>query len=1315
MKIPVSRPTHTLLVLLGTLFLLVDARAGLDRLHDDVRVLRADSQGLEMELRPRWTVFPTATGSLVRAAHCSDPDRPRRRLRVALPPGAQPSVTVTGVELRPCPGPLADAGLAALSPEPLLRWEPLPWGDLEVVELVLDLVRDGGVAASLVETLRLRVDFGGASTPGFASRLGEEERQAGLLNPRQAAQWAHRPQMLARDGGDAWDGSQWVRVPVTEEGLYQITAAQLSGLGLDATQVDPATAKLYGFGGRMIDESPASARASEFRPREIPLFREHDGDNRFEAGERLLFHGTGTSTLTPLASGAMGVQDHFYADTNVYWLLVGGVQPGREMEAIADASGATPFPLATVRWRGLVNQHSAYGETSARACFGDAFRQGTRALYAFDAPPTGATTLRLEYDFYPDLTMSQDNLAFEANGQALTLGFPHSTQVEGAASLGGERLELSVERLTDTGLPILLNWLMPSYEAPARFVNGRLSFELPAVAGSYQVTLLNPPASFWLVDVTDWDSLRVTRTATVVDRVKALPSGAGRARRYYGAGESALRTPEGISLATMPDLKSQAGSSRLIVVAPRIFLDAASDIVAAREAAGMSARLVALEDIYDEFNAGVPDPGALRNFLRHEWLNAVDPADFVLLAGNGHYDWRGLVAGGVPARMPAWYLYSTSTSDADPMIDDWFVQLETPTRLDMALGRIPANTADELRAYAAKLADYGSGQSAGAWRNRLLFVADDEHGENNEVTGFEMTHSQDTEELITTHIPPAFETERLYSFEYPSVYNPSVRVMEKPLAEARLVEELNAGVALVNFLGHGNNTTWTHEYIFNAPRHFPLMQHTGKPAVFIAATCSWAEIDLPIGEAFPQQLVNMEAGGAIGVLAATRKTGGFSNLNFVDDLFSVFFSREAGSGLHPAMGEAVRLAKNAGYDSNRRKYVWLGDPSLPPGFPQGEGALTGMSSGGQPSDTLYSHTLAGLTLATGAQGVVQPVAQGQGLLRARQAPVTRRHAYDPYTDSDIYHGLYLDYESPGALLFSGALDVVDGVAEARFVVPADVMASTRPAQVHFYCQGRAVDGRAADGRVFAQPPLAVNPNPGEDGVAPTLQLALNGPQWREEDWVAPNSAVLLSISDSSGVNLTGEIGHRIEVEIDGATALDLTGTFEYLRGSWTQGVARLDLPLLEPGRHHLRARAFDNFNNPGYAETDFQVLGEGTPQLAELVNHPNPVGESTRFTFQLLGALSLDPEPCEVQVYTVKGRRVAHERLALSSQGGFCWTEEWRPRNDRGEALARGVYLYRLSLPLPEVSYSLLDEDGQYVVRRQAGSRAEATGKLIVE
>lgn len=1287
-------------------------------LLDDVRVLRSDEQGLELLLTPAWRIAPSVPGqaALVRAAHCTDPDRPRRRLQLALPPGSAPVVTLLESRTRSCAGPLAEAGFTGANPEPELSWSRLPWGDLEVLALSVDLLRRNGPVLALTEELRLRIDYGPSRAPGFASRLGSLEL-SGLLNPVQAGHWARAP-LAGRDGAPVWDGTDWLRLPIAEEGLYTITPALLEQAGLQPAQLDPRAFKLYGYGGRMIDENPAAARNNEFVPREIPVIRETDGDGAFEAGERLVFYGRGTSALVPGATGAIGVQDHFYSDVNVYWLLVGGALPGREMAAIQDDSGDAPFLLPSVRWRGLLNEHKAYGETSARACMGDVFRAGTQATYSFSAPLAGgATTLRLEYDFYPDLVMNQDALQFEANGQVLTAeARPHNLQVEGTLPLSGDELRIGVERLTDSGNAILLNWLCPSFEAPARFVDGRLAFELPAAPGSYQVQLEDAPASFYLVDVTDFDSLRVTHGTLVVDRVKSLAADStlGRARRYFGMAESRLRTPTSATPAQMPDLKAQAGTTEMIVIAPAVFAEAAAELVAAKNQAGRtSARLVLLEEVYDEFNGGVPDPGALRNFLRHEWLNATQPAGYVLLVGNGHYDYRGLVAGGAPLRMPVWYLYSTSTTDADAMIDDWFVQLESASHLDMALGRLPANSADDVQAYTDKLLSYETAEVPGLWRNHLLFVADDEHGESGEVTSFEFTHSQDSEELIQYRVPGEFDTERLYLFDYPSVYNPSVRVLEKPLAEARLLAALNEGTALVNFLGHGNNTTWTHEYVFNAPRHFPLVQANGKPAVFLAATCSWAEIDLPIGEAFPQQLINMAGGGAIGVMAATRKTGGFSNVNFVDDIFTVFFSHDT-LGLRPAMSESMRLAKNVAYDQNRRKYIWLGDPSLRPGFPEGGGSVLGMTSGGAPSDTLYSHSLAGVEAVTLSEDDANPALTGEAIIRARQAPVARRHNYDPYTAGGAYHNEYLDYESPGALLFAGSAELALGRATPRFMVPADVTAGDRPAQLRIYYQGLTATGVEKDGLVYFQPPLALNPLPGMDGAAPALTLFLNGPQWRPDDWVAPNSQVVLAVSDSSGVNLTGEIGHRLEVEIDGGTPQDLTNSFEYQRDSWTAGEARLDLPQLEPGLHHLRARAFDNFNNPGYAEAEFHLLDTGTPTLAEAACFPNPVGDQTQFTFQLLGARLDTPLDCTLQVYTVKGRRVARETLSVTGASGFLWTEPWWPRNDQGDALARGIYLARLSLRLPGLTYSMLDENGQYVVNRQQAATIEATAKMIV-
>ncbi|MFA7330590.1 MAG: C25 family cysteine peptidase [Candidatus Delongbacteria bacterium] len=1286
---------------------------------EDVQVLRQDSRGVEFLLRPSVQELGITTEGRSRLRVGGSTDAaPHRQFQLALPPGARPVVTLSGSSLRSWAGPVDGVDFAGENPVPLLEWEEVGFHDLRLLVLRLELLRQNGLQATLVEDVRVRVDFGVEAGAGFPSRLPAAELAALVLNPGQAAGWA-RPRLAARDGLTQWDGAQWVRIPVTREGLYQITPGQLSQLGLDPATLDPRTFKLYGYGGALIPENPLAARNNEFAPRELPALRQHDGDGAFESGERLLFYGRGTSALVPLANGSIGVQDHYYSDTNVYWLLLGGVESGLEMGALADDSGAEPFLLSAVRWRGLLNEHKGYGETSARACMGDVFNEGTRAVYTFPAPLPGvAATMWLEYDFYPTITMPNDLIAFDLNGQSFPVqGLPHSTRLEGELSLAGEQLSLGVERLVDSGYPIRLSWFCPSFEAPARFVDDEISFELPPVPGSYQVNVQDPPATFWLVDVTDFDSLRVTQGALLTDRVKPLTpnSPTGRARRYFGATEAGLRTPGGLSLAQMPDLKAQAGTANLIVIAPAAFADAAQELVDYKNSLGPArARLAVLEDVYSEFNGGVADPGALRNFLRHEVLSAETPAEHALFVGNGHYDYRGLLAGAYPLRMPAWYWEISSLTDADWMVDDWFAQVESSSLMSLSIGRLPANSESEVRAYTRKLQAYEGAADQGLWRNRMLFVGDDEHGENDRVDTFEMSHSQDTEELIRTRVPGTFDVERLYVFNYPTVYNPAIRIREKPQAEARLVEALNEGVALVNYMGHGNNITWTHEYIFYAPRHFQLLQATGRPAIFLAATCSWAEIDLPLGEAFPQQLVNMDGGGAIGVLAATRKTGATSNFLFANTLMQQLFQRD-GDGQWPVLGGSIMRAKNLNAsDTNRRRYVWLGDPSLRPGFPRGTGHLDNLTSGGQPADTLLSQALAGFSTHADTL-LTDPVQDGFNTTVMRQAPLARRYNYDPFTNSTVYHGIHLDYESPGALIFSGVSTLAAGQAVNRFMLPGELGDLEHPAELRCYYQGRTGSGATSDGLVYAELPLAQNPNPALDDSAPTLRLLLNGPQWRESDWVAPNSVVILQVQDSSGVNLTGELGHRIEMEIDGGTPRDLTASFQYDLDDWTRGEARLELPLLETGSHRLRARAFDTFNNPGYAEVEFQVLDPGTPALADVVNFPNPARERTQFTFRLLGAQQEAPSSCDLLVYTVKGRRVASRRLALSGASDFIWSEAWEPRNDQGDPLARGVYFYRVRLRLPALSYSLLDENGQYVVRSLKAADVEATGKLLVD
>ena len=48
-------------------------------------------------------------------------------------------------------------------------------------------------------------------------------------------------------------------------------------------------------------------------------------------------------------------------------------------------------------------------------------------------------------------------------------------------------------------------------------------------------------------------------------------------------------------------------------------------------------------DIYNEFSAGVKDPGAIRNYLKYCWENRTYKPSCVLLMGDGNYDPREII------------------------------------------------------------------------------------------------------------------------------------------------------------------------------------------------------------------------------------------------------------------------------------------------------------------------------------------------------------------------------------------------------------------------------------------------------------------------------------------------------------------------------------------------------------------------------------------------------------------------------------------------------------------------------------------------
>jgi len=133
---------------------------------------------------------------------------------------------------------------------------------------------------------------------------------------------------------------------------------------------------------------------------------------------------------------------------------------------------------------------------------------------------------------------------------------------------------------------------------------------------------------------------------------------------------------------------------------------------------------------------------------------------------------------------------------------------------------------------------------------------------------------------------------------------------------------------------------------------------------------------------------------------------------------------------------------------------------------------------------------------------------------------------------------------------------------------------------------------------------------------------------------------------------------------------------------------------LVDGDYTLRVQGFDFNGNPSGREPyeiNFKVVNEVA--LSNVLNYPNPFSSSTRFVYTLTGAET--PETFDIQIYTITGKLVKVIDLHASNDVkiGYNITDfAWDGRDEYGDELANGVYIYKTVVKLNGNEMKLRDE-----------------------
>jgi hypothetical protein len=370
----------------------------------------------------------------------------------------------------------------------------------------------------------------------------------------------------------------------------------------------------------------------------------------------------------------------------------------------------------------------------------------------------------------------------------------------------------------------------------------------------------------------------------------------GGTRTLLAVASSQFASPASITANHPSSWHSAQPGGDMVIVSHASLLGAVAPLATLRQSQGHTVKVIDVEDLYDEFNFGSESPYAIRSFLSAAKANWTTKPAYVLLMGNGTFDPRNYLGTTVPDLVPAKLV---DTSLLETASDDWFADFNNDAIPEMAIGRIPAESVSDTTIVVNRLIAYDQSGSGG-WKNQALLVAGVDQDPTDNFEGFTAT--------VKALLPGSVTATQILAGSDPNAHND-------------LLAQLNAGQALVNYIGHGSDDVWLG--LFDDVDAAALTNGASTPLV-LSMTCLNGYFQDVYTTALAKALLNAPGGGAVAVWASSGLTDASPQSNINQAMVKALY------GAQPmTIGQAAAAAKKGTTDLDvRRTWILFGDPAM---------------------------------------------------------------------------------------------------------------------------------------------------------------------------------------------------------------------------------------------------------------------------------------------------------------------------------------------------------------------------------------------------
>ena len=1099
------------------------------------------------------------------------------------------------------------------------------------------------------------------------------------------------------------NSGEWYKFYVDKSGIFRLSRSFLSQLGLNTNSIDPRNIKIFGNGGNMLPLSNSVEYPVDPIENAIKVHGEDDGV--FNNSDYILFYAQGPNAYNSDSNTNLNL----YSDQTAYFINISPSPGKRILENVQPVNTANTIVDSYTAYK--YHELDEYNIAKiGRRWFGDRFDFESNQTFEFTFPNLRTSepiNLRVYTAAVSEISTS---MSVEINNQEVSnLNY---TSINDPILVSGDYFTGEI-MVSNSNISVDLNYNNngnPSSVAYLDYIslegtcdlnyNGdqfifynKNVVDLSGIA-QYNITNANSISNIWeITDLNNVSEIFIDGSESTAS-FKAL---LGEEKRYIAFNQESFYEPiiEGETNLENQDLKSNIflddqnqfqDLDYLIICRSDMLYEAERLAQINRDFNNLNVKVVTLEKIYNEFSSGNQDIAAIRNFVKYIYFNASDESrriKYLCLFGDASFDYKDRISQNTNI-VPSWYSlnsYSLASSyvsdDFFGMMDDNEGMMENSDKLDIAVGRILADSPQRATDLVDKISSYYNANSYGDWRNKLIVISDDvDEPWESIIQGT----SNSLADLITDN-KPFFNVKKILSDAY--VQESSSGGERYPEVNNAIIDGIELGALVVNYFGHGGEDGLARERIFDKIDATEL-SNENKLNCFVSVTCEFTKFDNPGRNTAGEFLYWNKNGGAIALITTTRQIFVSVGVNFNLTLENYLFSLNSDN--YHTMAEALRLTKNdpsISGSGQRRLVFFIGDPAMKLAIPKPNIRITEIN------DILineFTEPLQGLS-SVKIEGQIDDEFgnkiddyQGELVTTVFDKNIDRSTLGNDGTSQND-SPIILDFTTLGEVLFRGRSSIENGDFNVNFIVPRDVVMEVGNGKMSFYSKSNSnlMDQNGSNLDVLIG---GINEDADEDNMGPEIELFMNDEAFISGGITNENPHLLVKLFDENGINTSSGIGHDIVAVLDDdvANSFRLNDYYEANLDDYQNGTINYPLRDISPGLHTLSLKAWDVYNNSSTSEIQFVVHDQDLELvISNVLNYPNPFINYTEFWFNHNSSSDLS---VSIQIFTISGKLVKtiNGYVNTSNSSSLSRDLSWNARDDFGDKVAKGVYIYRLTV-----------------------------------